>query len=180
MSDYKELVEELRSKHIEDRYKRLTLDTAAAIEGLVESVHIRDKQLDELNHYIWKLEAEVKRLNMRCADCEYGNSEWPEDPEHTKMPKRGEWIYKPKDAIEMMFTLPKCSVCGHESSDANNYCPNCGARMNDSNGSNALNALDNAQDGPIITPCRGCSDYDGYGGCKSKGGCARAKMEVQE
>ena len=35
-------------------------------------------------------------------------------------------------------------------------------------------------DGPIITPCRGCSDYDGYGGCKSKGGCARAKMEVQE
>ena len=36
------------------------------------------------------------------------------------------------------------------------------------------------QDGPIITPCRGCSDYDGYGGCKSKGGCARAKKEVQE
>ena len=36
------------------------------------------------------------------------------------------------------------------------------------------------QDGPIITPCRGCSDYDGYGGCKSKGGCARAKQEVQE
>ena len=44
-------------------------------------------------------------------------------------PKRGEWIYKPKDAIEMMFTLPKCSVCGHESSDANNYCPRCGAKM---------------------------------------------------
>ena len=36
------------------------------------------------------------------------------------------------------------------------------------------------QDGPIITPCRGCSDYDGYGGCKSKGGCERAKKEVQE
>ena len=36
------------------------------------------------------------------------------------------------------------------------------------------------QDGPIITPCRGCSDYDGYGGCKSKGGCARAKKEVQD
>ena len=35
-------------------------------------------------------------------------------------------------------------------------------------------------DGPIITPCRGCSDYDGYGGCKSKGGCARAKMEAQD
>lgn len=45
------------------------------------------------------------------------------------LPKRGKWIYKPKDAIEMMFTLPKCSVCGHESSDANNYCPNCGSQM---------------------------------------------------
>lgn len=96
------------------------------------------------------------------------------------LPKRGEWIYHPKDAIEMMFTLPKCSICGHESSDALNYCPNCGAKMNDSNASNALNALDNAQDGPIITPCRGCSDYDGYGGCKSKGGCARKLMEVQD
>lgn len=46
-----------------------------------------------------------------------------------QLPKQGEWIYKPKDAIEMMFTLPKCSVCGHESSDANNFCPNCGADM---------------------------------------------------
>lgn len=46
-----------------------------------------------------------------------------------QLPKRGKWIYKPKDAIEMMFTLPKCSVCGHESSDANNYCPNCWAKM---------------------------------------------------
>ena len=53
-----------------------------------------------------------------------------------EVPKRGEWIYKPKDAIEMMFTLPKCSVCGHESSDANNYCPNCGAKMEVQDGEN--------------------------------------------
>ena len=46
-----------------------------------------------------------------------------------QLPKRGEWIYHPKDAIEMMFTLPKCSICGHESSDALNYCPNCGAKI---------------------------------------------------
>ena len=43
--------------------------------------------------------------------------------------RHGEWKYNPKDAIEMMFALPKCSICGHESSDALNYCPNCGARM---------------------------------------------------
>lgn len=96
-----------------------------------------------------------------------------------ELPKRGEWI----DSKERMRP-DMCSVCGcvYEADRfmdkiAWHYCPNCGAKMNDSN---ALNALDNAQDGPIITPCRGCSDYDGYGGCKSKGGCARAKMEVQE
>lgn len=43
--------------------------------------------------------------------------------------KHGHWIYEPKDAIEMMFTLPKCSECGAESSDGGNYCPNCGAKM---------------------------------------------------
>ena len=41
----------------------------------------------------------------------------------------GEWIFNPKDAIELMFTKPKCSECGFESSDGGNYCPNCGARM---------------------------------------------------
>lgn len=43
--------------------------------------------------------------------------------------KHGHWIFSPKDAIEMMFTLPKCSECGAESSDAGNYCPYCGAKM---------------------------------------------------
>ena len=42
---------------------------------------------------------------------------------------QGEWIFNPKDAIELMFTKPKCSECGFESSDGGNYCPNCGAKM---------------------------------------------------
>ena len=45
--------------------------------------------------------------------------------------RHGHWIFEPKDAIEMMFTLPKCSECGHESADALNYCPNCGAKMDE-------------------------------------------------
>ena len=44
-------------------------------------------------------------------------------------PKTGEWIFNPKDAIELMFMKPKCSKCGFESSDGGNFCPNCGARM---------------------------------------------------
>ena len=43
--------------------------------------------------------------------------------------KKGEWIFEPKDAIELMFTKPKCSECGYESSDGWNFCSNCGAQM---------------------------------------------------
>ena len=43
--------------------------------------------------------------------------------------RHAHWIFNPKDAIEMMFTLPKCSECGAESADNGNYCSNCGARM---------------------------------------------------
>ena len=73
-----------------------------------------------------------------CDNCEYSKTDCQLllsdaaaaiEALQAQLPKRGEWIYKPKDAIEMMFTLPKCSVCGHESSDANNYCPRCGAKM---------------------------------------------------
>lgn len=48
-------------------------------------------------------------------------------------PKTGHWIFNPKDAIESMFTLPKCSECGFESSDAGNFCSNCGAKMKGGN-----------------------------------------------
>ena len=79
------------------------------------------------------------RYGIRCISCPYNGNGCHEklctdaadaiEALQAQLPKRGKWIYKPKDAIEMMFTLPKCSVCGHESSDANNYCPNCGAKM---------------------------------------------------
>lgn len=93
-----------------------------------------------------------------------------------KIPKRGEWI-----GVSPMVDTVQCSVCGGQlfSEELETpYCPYCGAKMFASD-INVLNKNDTT-DGPIITPCRGCSDYDGYGGCKSKGGCARAKMEVQE
>lgn len=51
----------------------------------------------------------------------------PSAPEPSR--QRGEWIFNPKDAIELMFTKPKCSKCGFESADGGNFCGNCGARM---------------------------------------------------
>ena len=73
--------------------------------------------------------AAIEELQARLGEAENSVERWKDMYLTKHEPKRGKWIYKPKDAIEMMFTLPKCSVCGHESSDANNYCPNCGAKM---------------------------------------------------
>ena len=84
-------------------FEQIAEDAAAAIEELQQ---IADHHEQTAKDY-WK------------EACEY----------KAQLSKRGEWIYHPKDAIEMMFTLPKCSICGHESSDALNYCPNCGAKM---------------------------------------------------
>lgn len=50
--------------------------------------------------------------------------------------RHGRWIFNPKDAIEMMFTLPKCSECGAESPNGGNHCPNCGAKMQGDNDGN--------------------------------------------
>lgn len=54
---------------------------------------------------------------------------WIDDAPTVDSVKHGKWIFNPKDAIEMMFTLPICSECGAKSSDGGNYCHNCGAKM---------------------------------------------------
>lgn len=71
----------------------------------------------------------------------------------------GQWKGKPIAG----YSTVKCSECGDvfmENSGKWNYCPNCGAKMNE-----------NEWEEPEINPCRGCIDYDGRGGCKSNGGC---------
>jgi hypothetical protein len=45
--------------------------------------------------------------------------------------RHGKWMFTPSDAFEAMFTKPKCSECGFESADGGNYCPACGARMDE-------------------------------------------------
>ena len=156
MIDIENLIKDLRGKFIaydvtgNHNSAQLYKDAADAIEALQAELGKEGKRVEHLLATVNKLE--------------------------DKMPKRGEWELI--DGAEPMRW--GCSRCKYLSWETSNYCPRCGAKMNDSNASNALNALDTAQDGPIITPCRGCSDYDGYGGCKSKGGCARAKMEAQD
>jgi hypothetical protein len=132
---------------------------------------------------IEELEAKKKELHGRIEDKELQidmltadntNYEIAIDELKAQLPKRGEWELI--DGAEPMRW--GCSRCKYLSWETSNYCPRCGAKMFASD-INVLNKNDTT-DGPIITPCRGCSDYDGYGECKSKGGCARAKMEVQD
>ena len=130
MTDYTKLVEALRCREYKPECGssdcpywsglgcmdgQLMEDAADAIEALQADQKKTVTQIFGEEQIAW--EGLCKDLMYQIADLQ------------AQLSKRGEWIYKPKDAIEMMFTLPKCSVCGHESSDANNFCPNCGAKM---------------------------------------------------
>ena len=55
MSNYKELVEELRDKYNEDRCKRLTLEAADAIENLERKV----ENLEQENRFLKSMQREI-------------------------------------------------------------------------------------------------------------------------
>ena len=85
-------------KAYDEGYEDGKRDAAAAIEELQAVLKEADKKQEYQHDCICELTAENEELKAEVKRLE---------------PKRGEWIYKPKDAIEMMFTLPKCSVCGY-------------------------------------------------------------------
>lgn len=84
-------------------------------------------------------DAFIRRLREACKDkatrmivdkiCVFVEVEATFHPVDTEPVRYGKWIYEPKDAIEMMFTKPKCSECGYVSADGMYYCSYCGARM---------------------------------------------------
>lgn len=69
-----------------------------------------------------------------CKDCQHNEvcRYYPYDgcqfKDASERPK-GEWVFNPPDAIDLMFAKPKCSKCGFESSDGGNFYSNCGADM---------------------------------------------------
>lgn len=183
MERFEQLVKALRCKRDDcegcdlsffDKDEGWMCQYAAKDDDAADAIEALEKQIDSIENDKTNLEADI--INLEIAI----------DKVNTQLPKRGKWVEDTTTYAGPGLSNYKCSLCGKicgtwkrglKPNELPNWCGNCGAKMNDSNVSNAL---DNAQDGPIITPCRGCSDYDGYGGCKSKGGCARAKMEVQE
>lgn len=88
--------------------------------------------------------------------------------EDGKKSRKGKWIYGESEIGNDGYY---CSVCGnfvpwkYDEYDIDFikeflFCPKCGADMRPQ------------FEEPEINPCRGCEDYDGKGGCKTKGGCA--------
>ena len=114
MTDYEQLVKSLLSAStVSTAWEKLMLDAAAAIEGL---------------------QAGVKRLNMRCADCEYASKPWPE-----LEPKLGEWVEENRRPRSSQFVCSECHRTAYDPQPTRDkawrkrcryaYCPNCGARM---------------------------------------------------
>lgn len=97
-----------------------------------------------------------------------------EQPTIIVEPKRGRWEETEYSAYDDSY---RCSACGEvwefiegtPKDNGANYCPNCGAKM-----------LYDDWEEPEINPCRGCTDYDGKGGCISNGGCGAKMDEVEE
>ena len=115
---------------------------ALSAYGNTESEWALDTAMDYALETLEKLMSDwEKGLGMKWEIIKTGSTMWVMDNESHRCltfpikdrtaVRHGHWIYEPKDAIEMMFTLPKCSECGHESADALNYCPNCGAKMDE-------------------------------------------------
>ena len=100
--------------------------------------HWEASERKDHRRYVDALKAAIEALSEHnCVKCKHyyeTEEDWGVEG-HCKMdtahlPERtGEWIFNPKDAIELMFTKPKCSKCGFESADGGNFCSNCGARM---------------------------------------------------
>lgn len=67
-----------------------------------ETVDLRDIQIEDLQKRVGILEEQLKILKAK--------------------PKHGKWIWKDHYLV--------CSECGKEN-DRKNYCPNCGARMDE-------------------------------------------------
>ena len=80
MSDYNELVNELRSKHIEDRYKRMTLDAATAIEELEAQAKDKDYLIQQQTDEIKRLQRDVKKQQEKMFELAKA------------LTKRGGWV----------------------------------------------------------------------------------------
>ena len=88
-------------------------------------------------------------------------------------PRKGKWT-RHFDGNEWYWYCSSCKEQWYEEdlwmggNSFPNFCPNCGSSMRPQ------------FEEPEINPCRGCEDYDGKGGCKTKGGCADRRGESDE
>jgi hypothetical protein len=78
MKDHNKLVKALRCKR--DDCEGCDLAFFDKDEGWMCQYAAKD---DDAADAIEALQAELLKAEMRCADCEYGNKPWPEEPART-------------------------------------------------------------------------------------------------
>ena len=119
MTDYTELVKDLRGKFIaydvtgNHNSAQLYKDAADAIEAL-------EKQIDSIENEKTNLEADI--INLEIAI----------DKANTQLPKRGKWIVREVDIpgeIHPVAFRCMCSMCRNEYVFPRipRYCPDCGS-----------------------------------------------------
>lgn len=84
--------------------------------------------------------------------------------------EHGKWIVTAEFKDNYYAKCNKCNTTQvfYYGKPLTNFCPECGADMRPQ------------YEEPEINPCRGCEDYDGKGGCKTKGGCAGSRGKEDE
>lgn len=88
----------------------------------------RQAAIDALADYIHNVDKVMGTGHLTADDCkDAAASVFEELPSAQPDRRKGKWIGEPKDGIEAMFFKPKCSVCGFESAEVKNFCPNCGS-----------------------------------------------------
>ena len=70
-------------------------------------------------------------INGHVYGCTYPFQELPEGYEALKARPTGEWIRVSIDKyVQHAMAFYRCSECGNDIIGEHNYCPNCGAKMN--------------------------------------------------
>jgi len=96
------------------------IDANALKKRLME----KRSEIEKARRYGWEFASNGINAAIMLTGCEAAEHTIDAEPV-----RHGKWVFNPSDAIEAMFTNPKCSECGFESADGGNYCPNCGADM---------------------------------------------------
>ena len=142
MTDYTELIKALRFETDYVPVEKTMRDAAAAIEDLEGFLAEAERDRDEYEERMRKEQERVLDLQARLGEAENSVENYKRMWLEKHEPKIGRWKgwtathwTKQYDAngapIYSEHTYYECSYCGRKTAIKENFCPNCGAVMQD-------------------------------------------------